>query len=393
LAILISAHAWVDVSPSRPEVMRLLLLCGLCLLFQFASRKIIWMRLRVDDSRVDMTPVWTFAAAVALPPGLALAGALVAVLAGLRWSSEVIPRLSTKLCIELFSSARIILACLSAAYLLDFVRPKLNGVPGSLSGLTAVLIAIAVYVAVNKGLVAGASCLCSRPASWRRLTGSWEDNALEVATLCLGGLAAVAMQYEPSMTVLILVPILIVQRGALIKHLEVAAATDAKTGLLNAATWQQLAQRELSRAAREGQRAAVLILDMDRFKQINDTHGHLVGDVVLKGVADCLTEEMRDYDTIGRFGGEEFVALLPGIDAETAMRIAGRICHRVSVLRVPMVEDPAELLGGLSVSIGVACFPRHGFDVERLLHAADAALYVAKHGGRNRVEIAETPAG
>jgi diguanylate cyclase (GGDEF)-like protein len=250
-----------------------------------------------------------------------------------------------------------------------------------------------VYVLVDKGLVAGASYLCTRPEAWRPLIGSWEDNALEVATLCLGGLAAIALEYAPSMMVLILVPILIVQRGALIKHLEIAAATDAKTGLLNAATWQQLAQRELSRAAREGIRAAVLILDMDRFKQINDTHGHLVGDVVLKSVADCLTEEMRDYDTIGRFGGEEFVALLPGIDAATAMRIAGRIRHRVSILQVPMFQDPAELLGGLSVSIGVACFPRHGFDIERLLNAADAALYVAKHGGRNRVELAETPVG
>jgi len=186
--------------------------------------------------------------------------------------------------------------------------------------------------------------------------------------------------------VLVLPPMVVLQQSVLTKELELAATTDAKTGLLNAITWQQLAQRELGRAQRENQGASLLMIDMDNFKLINDQYGHLTGDAVLKAVGLCLSDELRDYDSVGRFGGEEFVALLGGVNAETAVNIANRVLDRIRVIEIE-VRDSTIPLQGLSASIGIACYPENGSDLEDLLHTADSALYRAKHAGRDRVEL------
>jgi diguanylate cyclase (GGDEF)-like protein len=179
----------------------------------------------------------------------------------------------------------------------------------------------------------------------------------------------------------------VLQRGALIKQLEVAATTDQKTGLLNAVTWRQIVGKELARAERDRSGAALMIIDMDNFKAVNDTHGHMVGDAVLKAAADCLTDELREYDTVGRFGGEEFVALLPDVVPEVAARITERVLERIRTMHVESPDDPTKLLSGFSASIGVALYPHHGTEAELLLHAADAALYEAKRAGRDRVQF------
>jgi diguanylate cyclase (GGDEF)-like protein len=175
----------------------------------------------------------------------------------------------------------------------------------------------------------------------------------------------------------------ILHRSTLVKELEVAASTDVKTGLLNAAAWQQLAERHLLRAQREGSPAAVLMIDLDHFKLVNDTFGHLAGDVALRAVADCLKAELRGYDALGRFGGEEFVAVLDRAAPDAAWAVAHRITHAVRTL-TPM---PAELDPPLSItaSIGVANYPDDGTSIDALLRAADTALHTAKTTGRNRV--------
>ncbi|MCU1656453.1 MAG: hypothetical protein JWO57_1109, partial [Pseudonocardiales bacterium] len=167
--------------------------------------------------------------------------------------------------------------------------------------------------------------------------------------------------------------------------------TDAKTGLLNAVAWEQLSQRELSRAERQGDTTAVLIIDLDRFKLINDDYGHLVGDIALKAVSQCLKNELRGYDMVGRFGGEEFVALLPSVGEENALLIAQRLRRSLELIRVASLVAPTVEVSpdrSLTVSIGVACSPIDGTEIGDLLHAADSALYVAKQSGRNRVELA-----
>jgi diguanylate cyclase (GGDEF)-like protein len=177
--------------------------------------------------------------------------------------------------------------------------------------------------------------------------------------------------------------------------LEEVASTDSKTGLLNAAAWHTQAAKELRRAQRGRTSAAVLILDLDHFKSVNDDHGHLAGDEVLSAVASALRAEVREHDLVGRFGGEEFVVLLPELGRELdgsgeLHAIAERIRHRISTLSVVVSTPHGSLtIAGLSVSVGGAAFPEHGAGLENLMDAADTALYAAKRDGRNAVRIAE----
>jgi len=169
---------------------------------------------------------------------------------------------------------------------------------------------------------------------------------------------------------------------------------DSKTGLLNAATWEREATAEIARAVRAKTPAAVALLDLDHFKLLNDTYGHLVGDQVLKEVARTLTALLREYDLAGRFGGEEFALLLPHTRATDAFRIAERVRGSIAGLRIiaPGVTGGERVT--VTVSIGVAALD--GGDTRTLtdlLAAADAALYRAKGSGRDQVQMISTTRG
>jgi diguanylate cyclase (GGDEF)-like protein len=167
---------------------------------------------------------------------------------------------------------------------------------------------------------------------------------------------------------------------------------DSKTGLLNAATWEREAAAELKRAVRTGSAAAVALLDLDRFKLINDTYGHLLGDQVLKDVAAALTDALREYDLAGRFGGEEFVVLLPQTKAVDAFRIAERLREHIAKLAV-LAPDASSRVP-VTVSIGVAAMDAGSQrELTELMAAADAALYRAKASGRNQVQMISTSRG
>ncbi len=162
------------------------------------------------------------------------------------------------------------------------------------------------------------------------------------------------------------------------------ATTDELTGVRNRRSLLETARQEFTRARRYGHPLSVLMLDIDHFKDINDRHGHDVGDRVLRAVADACRGELRDSDVLGRLGGEEFGVVLPNTSREGAMAVAERLRNCIDGLR----------LGGArgahiapKVSIGVACM--HGASrIEAVLKRADQALYAAKAAGRNRVEMA-----
>ncbi len=369
---------------------RCLLLLALYAVFEEVSRRESMLRIRLSNGpRPDMTSVWTLAAAVTLPLGYAVV--LIAVLRGHRWLRHQRAR-DVRPYVAWLGFATSILACASARYVVLYVHKQIQHLPHGLTDGLIIALAIIAYTLVNRLLVylAGAAL---HALNGQSVLGSWDDNLLELATLCLGGLASVAVLNEPWVTPLVLMPMILLQRGALIRELETVASTDSKTGLLNAIAWEQLAQRELSRSSRDLLNAAILIIDLDRFKAVNDSYGHLAGDVVLREIGRCLTTELRDYDTVGRFGGEEFVALLPDVSAAEAAIIAERVRARINTLRMSVLAPDAEIAGesALSASIGVACFPGDGTELQELLHAADGALYVAKNAGRNRVEFAKTP--
>ena len=125
----------------------------------------------------------------------------------------------------------------------------------------------------------------------------------------------------------------------------------------------------------------MLLVDIDHFKRVNDTHGNLVGDQVLAALADALQNQVRESDEVGRFGGEEFVVLLPGADATEAAKVAERLREHVRTMLTTIGDTEI----ALTVSIGAAVLGQHGSDVRNLLAAADEALYRAKASGRDRV--------
>jgi diguanylate cyclase (GGDEF)-like protein len=172
------------------------------------------------------------------------------------------------------------------------------------------------------------------------------------------------------------------QRSLRHASLAAAARTDAKTGLLNAGAWQREAAVEVTRAAPAQTPLAVAIADIDHFKAVNDTYGHLAGDAVLAAVSAAMRDLLRDCDLCGRFGGEEFALLLPRTTAAQALEITERIRQGISQLAIPRDGTTAVRV---TISIGVALPSQARHTLDDLLAAADHALYQAKRSGRDRV--------
>lgn len=174
-------------------------------------------------------------------------------------------------------------------------------------------------------------------------------------------------------------------RKALLEELEFRASTDFLTGLANRRRFIELGEAELLRAQRYGHPLSMLMIDVDRFKRINDTHGHQVGDLVLQKLGHVLREALRTIDIVGRIGGEEFAALLPETDPEQACMLAERL--RETIAATDVTRETGLPLH-FTVSIGIANMNRHQANLDTLLNLADKALYEAKQGGRNKVCVA-----
>lgn len=166
---------------------------------------------------------------------------------------------------------------------------------------------------------------------------------------------------------------------------EFRAATDALTGLPNSRAVQDTLKRMVAQAPRTVTPLAALLLDLDHFKQINDTLGHGSGDDVLAAVGAALQTTLRDSDFAGRYGGEEFLILLPATSREEALIAAEKVRQAVASIKVASVDR------AITCSIGVAVLPDDAGDASTLVRHADRALYSAKAQGRNRVEAAIPP--
>jgi diguanylate cyclase (GGDEF)-like protein len=357
----------------------------------------------------DVYAVWELPVVILLPPLYALVFPAVRV-ALTQWRVRRAPAYR-----RVFTVAAIGLAYGSASLIFHGIVPGADTQRDFLWNNTGLWLVAAVACAITQVVVNQALVLTAARTvdpSTPVLTSAFSKEALhnDATELCGALLVALGLTVS-AFTLIIALPLAtLLQRSFRHEQLLHEARADSKTGLLNAATWEREAMAEVSRAVRTGSPLAVAILDLDRFKQINDTYGHLLGDTVLRNIADTMTRSLRDYDLAGRFGGEEFVMLLPQTRAVDALRIAERI--RAHIARMPVYADGAG--GGgtagvgaagagsdgagervtVTVSIGVAALDAGSRrELTELLAAADAALYRAKASGRDQVQMISTSRG
>ncbi|MGK3203479.1 diguanylate cyclase [Amycolatopsis sp. MEPSY49] len=319
---------------------------------------------------------WIFAGVLVLRPGLAVA---LVVLSALHQWFRVRRRPGYR---QVFGAAATALAGLVAGAFLTAtgVRP-LGEV---LDARTVVLLTVAgvVFLAVNAALVTAAD-------GPRRLRAALPGHAFDAAMTAFALPLAWAVEAAPLLVPLLAGATVVLHRGGLGHGRRDHVTLDPGTGVLTAASWRGAAEAELDRLGRHGPGQAVLVLDLDHFRRLNDRYGARIGDAVLRAVADALRDEVRAADLVGRAGGEEFAVLLPGTGRFDAMAIAERIRLRVASTLVALkASGDGPQFVGVTVSIGVAvCAP--GAALTDALPAAEAAVLRAKAAGRNRTICAE----
>jgi diguanylate cyclase (GGDEF)-like protein len=210
----------------------------------------------------------------------------------------------------------------------------------------------------------------------------------DFAEFDLGVLITVVVAVNPALAVFAVPTVLLVRRFMMHAQLLAQSRVDTKTGLLNASTWEREASIEIARAVRTGTPLALALVDIDHFKAVNDTYGHLVGDKALRAVTDALQSQLRSYDLAGRFGGEEFAILLPHAHEVDALHVAERLRAHIAAMSIPVGNDPGSGSAvRVTISVGVASLDGASRELTDMLAAADAALYYAKETGRNKTHM------
>jgi diguanylate cyclase (GGDEF)-like protein len=326
----------------------------------------------------DTQGVWELPVAILLPPFFALVSP-IARIALTQWRVRRAPlyrRVFTGAAVGLsYGAASVTFHSLSALVA--------RGSTGTLSHGTVwtllVIVSALVKSVINKATVLTAAKGANPGARIRTAVLNGESLYHDASEICIGVLVTFGVAGNPLLALAALPVVTLLQRSLRHAKLVTDSRADPKTGLLNAATWERESAVEVARAVRTQSPLAIAMVDIDKFKLINDTYGHLVGDQVLKEIANTLNTMLRDYDLAGRFGGEEFSLLLPQTRAVDAFRIAERV--RANIASVSVIAPGAT--GGervqVTVSIGVAALDSGSKrELSELVAAADAALYRAK---------------
>ncbi len=318
--------------------------------------------------------VWVVAALLIVPAGLA--GLLVVVLFGQTLLRSLRDK-ALRPYRTVYTTAASVLGALAAGLTYQALGSYSYSYSDPLKALTVPAMLV-VFTSTSLMLVIAGAYLAGRPPRLRMVFPTPSALLDEFAALIVGVVAGIIVLRAPWLTPTILVLVATLHRSALARQLQVAALTDARTGLLTLSAWRHKAEGVLRGSANSATPAAVMMIDLDHFKRINDTYGHLLGDQVLKTVADLLSRELRSGDLLGRFGGEEFVALLPNTDERAGQQIAERMrrcLHTITISTAPTLN--------VSASIGIALYPDHGRTLNDVLHNADLAVYDAKRSGRD----------
>ena len=284
------------------------------------------------------------------------------------------------------SAAYVVLAGLAAAVtnsgLLGAETDLMHG--DGHQGLAAVIVAAAAFLAVETVLFHGSAYLnVAHDEEWLRATlRSPSFYLTEAAVLLVGGLSA-AIWTGGGWFVVLLAPVYgVTQRAALHEPLRERAEHDGKTGALRFESWRRLSLAGIERCHRQERPWCVLFADLDRFKEFNDTWGHLVGDEALVVVADAIRSELRRGDLLGRFGGEEFCVFLPDLDPEDGAVVAERVRQAVAAVEVPHSAHVT-----ISIGLATAAPSLEPDELVSVLTAADRALFRAKAQGRDQVAV------
>jgi len=327
---------------------------------------------------VDFHSVWLLPVAVLLPAPYALLGAII----DRAWAQWRVRRSLVHR--RVYTAATIGLSHFTAGLVFAALYT------GSLSGgawlhhstvfFGALVAAASVRRVLNTTLIRSVALLLDPCTTVRSL-------AMDRDTLIVFGVemsesicATVLVAVNPFFVIAAVPSVILLHRTLIHSQLTTAARTDPKTGLLNAVTWRQEAERRLERSRQNTDGLAVLLLDVDHFKKVNDTHGHLIGDAVLIQIADLLRDQLRAADLIGRFGGDEFVAVVNASPAQ-AHEVATRVARQLAA--APLTIEDRRV--AVTASLGIATLGTDRQQLDDLLAAADAALYSAKRAGRNRV--------
>ncbi len=335
----------------------------------------------------DFLTVWVMPIAILLPPVYAVVTPVpLLVLTQWRIHRGIVYR-------RAFTAAALGIAYGGASYLFRLFPDSFAGptIGTGMHALTWTLAVAACEVVGGRGhrfLILGGIKLADPSA--RLIEQELNREALQgdFAEFDLGVLITVVVAVNPVLAVFAVPTVLLCRRFMMHAQLVAQSRLDTKTGLLNASTWEREAAAEITRALRTQSPLALALVDIDHFKMVNDTYGHLVGDKALRAVTDALRGQLRAYDLAGRFGGEEFVVLLPHAREADAISVAERLRAHIAAMSIPVGDD---VVSGpfvkLTISVGVAALDGASCELTDMLAAADAALYYAKDTGRNKTHV------
>ena len=384
VALVMIAYATSQTTWTAPDLVKFLLLLVCGMVSVAATPRVAYLKAGVTR---DFLTAWVLPVAILLPPVYAMLTPIpLQVLTQWRVHKGVVYR-------RVFTAGAISLTYGAASLLFrQFPASFAGGTIGSGRHAITWVLAVAVCELVggfgHKFLIMGAIKLSDPAVPLAELALNREALQADFAEFDLSVLITVVVAVTPVLAIAAVPTVLLARRFIMHAQLLAASRIDTKTGLLNASTWEREAEVEITRAVRMRIPLAVALVDIDHFKVVNDTYGHLVGDKALRAVTDGLRGQLRGYDLAGRFGGEEFAVLLPQAREQDALNVAERLRAHIAGLSIP-VDDEDESAGfvRLTISVGVASLDGESRELTDLLAAADAALYHAKETGRNKTHV------
>jgi len=383
-AAVLTCVAAANTTWHATQAWKFALLLGCSLISVAATPRVVY---RQNGVTRDFITVWVLPIAILLPPFYAMVTPIPIYVLTQFWVAKGVAYR------RVFTVGAIALAfggvsLLFRAFPASFAGPTIGTGTHALTWAVAVAICEQVGRRGNQLLIAGGIKLTDPSVKFAEQELNREALVADFAEFDLSILITIVVAVSAVLAIFAVPTVLLVRRFMMHGQLLAQSRIDTKTGLLNASTWEREATAEIARAVRTGIPLALALVDIDHFKSVNDTHGHLVGDKALRAVTDALRSQLRGYDLAGRFGGEEFAILLPHARETDALNVAERLRVHIASLSIPIRDnDESGPYVKVTISVGVAALDSASRELNDMLAAADAALYHAKETGRNKTHV------